>query len=364
MSSPDHSPKAPPRPALAAAVIALSVGALGLAFAASAGWIGPDRVSGSDVANALEGNAGLHEGYRRAHAKGLCFSGYFEANGAGVAFSEASLFREGRYPVTGRFSMAGSNPFAADGRNVFHSMAFILKTPDGQEWRTGMDHAEIFPVADVASFIALQQATSPDPVTGKPDPDKVAAYMAAHPETRAFGAYLNAAPLPDSFTNGPYYSINAFRFTNAEGETRFVRWSMQPEDPLVEIDKSTLPDLPQDAVFEKTLARLNEGPARWHMQLEIAEPGDVTDNPTVIWPASRQTVDAGTLVVTAAEPEETGACRDYTFDPTILPPGMAPSDDPILAARSSAYLASFTRRAGEGVGPSAFANHTAAGEKQ
>jgi catalase len=31
----------------------------------------------------------------------------------------------------------------------------------------------------------------------------------------------------------------------------------------------------------------------------------------------------------------------------VLPPGIAPSDDPLLSARSAAYSRSFTLRAGE-----------------
>src|SRR3546814_2000778 len=71
------------------------------------------------------------------------------------------------------------------------------------------------------------------------------------------------------------------------------------------------------------------------------------------WPADRQSIEAGTLTITAAQPEERGACRDITFDPTILPDGIALSDDPLLAARSAAYASSFGRRAVEAPGPSA-----------
>src|SRR3546814_7286683 len=70
------------------------------------------------------------------------------------------------------------------------------------------------------------------------------------------------------------------------------------------------------------------------MTITVAAPGDITNNATVAWPADRQSIEAGTLTITAAQPEERGACRDITFDPTILPDGIALSDDPLLAARS------------------------------
>jgi len=41
------------------------------------------------------------------------------------------------------------------------------------------------------------------------------------------------------------------------------------------------------------------------------------------------------------------------FDPLMLPAGIAPSDDPILHIRSTAYVESYTRRTGETKKPSA-----------
>jgi catalase len=330
--------------ALIGATVLVLAGGLGWA----AGWIGPHRISGGEVANALEANGGVFPGYRRAHAKGLCFSGSFQASGAGEELTTASSLRAGSYPVTGRFSLGGGNPLASDGRNVFHSMALVMRSPDGQEWRMAMDHTPIFPVADVPSFVGLQRATTPDPKTGKPDPALVKPFMASHPEVPAFLAYMAKAVLPDSFANATYYSINAFRFTDARGTTRFVRWQFEPEAPLTGLDKAKLADLPRDALFKEMIARTAKGPSRWHLKLVVANPGDVTDKATVAWTGPHRSVEAGVLTLTAVQSEEQGACRDLNFDPTILPSGIAPSDDPLLGARSKTYSTSFTRRAGEG----------------
>ena len=72
-------------------------------------------------------------------------------------------------------------------------------------------------------------------------------------------------------------------------------------------------------------------------------------------PAAGSPVDVGTLTLTAAMPEAASTCRDINFDPLVLPAGIAPSDDPLLSARSAAYAQSFTRRAGETKTPSAVA---------
>lgn len=345
---------------IGAVVLALLAG-----FGWAAGWLGPRRISGGDVTAALEANSGgVKPGYRRAHAKGLCFTGEFVANGNGRALTTAQALQAGTYPVLGRFSLAGGNPLAGDGRSVFHAMALLLKTPDGQEWRMALDHTPIFPVADVASFIALQRATTPDPATGKPDPAVMKPFLAAHPEVKAFQAYMADAVLPNSFANATYYSINAFRFTDGGGTARFVRWQFVPEAPLVGLDKQHLDRLPRDALYREMITRTARGPSRWHLMLTEANPGDVTDKATVAWRGPHRTIDAGMLTIRAVRPEETGRCRDMNFDPTILPEGIAVSDDPLLAARSKAYSSSFTRRAGEGPHPSAIGEDLSKGAQQ
>lgn len=333
--------------AIAAAPLTLLAG-----FAWAGGWIGQGRVSGGGIANALEYNAGKHSGYRRAHAKGLCISGRFEANGAGVELSKARLLAAGSYPAIGRFSTGGGGPHATDGRNVFHAIGLQFTAPGGEIWRLAMDHTPIFPVATPEAFVELQRATRPDPATGKPDPAVMKAYLKRHPETKAYQDYMAAAPLPDSFANGTYYSINAFRFVNGAGTAQTVRWSFVPEAAFGALDKAALASVPKDYLFDEFLGRLAKGPVRWRMRVTVAAPSDRTDNATVQWPASRRTIEVGTLIIDRASPEEQGACRDITFDPTILPDGIALSDDPLLAARSAAYAASFRRRAAEAPGPS------------
>ena len=341
-------------PAVIAAVLAALVGA----FLWATGWIGPQRISGGDVTAALEYNSGKHPGYRRAHAKGLCFTGTFQADSAGSALSSAQVLRPGDYPVVGRFSLAGGNPLAGDGRAVFHSMALLLKAPNGEEWRMAMDHTPIFPVADVQSFIDLQRASRPDPKTGKPDPETMKPFLARHPEVKAFQDYMARAVLPGSFANATYYSINAFRFSAADRSARLVRWQFDPEAPLSGLDKAKLSQIPRDYLFDEMIARTATTPSRWRLRIIVANPGDVTDNATVAWTGPHRTVDAGLLTVSEVQSEEKGDCRDLNFDPTILPRGISISGDPLLAARSKAYSSSFIRRAQEGAGPSAVGTTT------
>lgn len=340
------------------ALIAAVIGIIAAAFAATAGWLAPSRLSGADVVDTLERHNGAHPGFRRAHQKGVCVVGHFDSNGQGQALSKAGVFAPGRTPVFGRFALAVGTPYSPDGVPAPRSLALNFTQADGDVWRMAMNHVPLFPVGTVRDFVALQQATAPVPGTGEPDPARVAAFMATHPETRAFGALMKSTPTPSSFTNASYYSINAFRFVDAMGRSRTVRWSLAPEAAFAALDRSRFDALnAQDPNFQfnELLTRLHAGPQRWHLLITVAGPGDRSDNATVQWPATRTQVDVGTLVIDRAALEESGPCRNVTFDPLILPAGITASDDPLLSARSAAYAASLRRRSGEAPRPSALA---------
>ena len=82
------------------------------------------------------------------------------------------------------------------------------------------------------------------------------------------------------------------------------------------------------------------------MIVSIGRPGDVEDDPTVQWPAERQRIKAGTLTITAAEPQKGAACEPINFDPMVMADGIEASDDPVLRFRSPVYAVSFGKRLG------------------
>ena len=80
-------------------VIAIVIGAAAAAFAYTAGWFSPQRLTPTALVDSLAPAAGPSLGHRRNHAKGVCFTGEFDANGAGSELSTAQVFARGQYPV-------------------------------------------------------------------------------------------------------------------------------------------------------------------------------------------------------------------------------------------------------------------------
>ena len=96
---------------------------------------------------------GVPLGHRRNHAKGICFTGTFESNGAGSALSRAQVFTRGQYPALGRFNLGTADPNAPDATVRVRGMGLRISTPDGQEWRTAMINAPFFPGVDAAGVL-------------------------------------------------------------------------------------------------------------------------------------------------------------------------------------------------------------------
>ncbi|TGD97732.1 catalase family peroxidase [Methylobacterium nonmethylotrophicum] len=334
------------------------------AFAYAGGWLSPGALTPSRVINRFEDVNGRHPGFRRNHAKGMCVAGTFAASGAGARVSRAGVFVQGRVtPVEGRVALAGGQPYAADAETTVRSLALRFRLPDGEEWRTGMNDIPVFPVRTPEAFAEQLLAAKPDPATGRPEPERLRAFYAAHPESAAAAALIRARTVTAGFADGTYRSLNAFRFVAADGRATPVRFAYLPERDAAPATDARSPGADRNFLFDDLAAALRREPLRWRLVVTLGQPGDPTDDATTPWPVDRETIDAGTLTLTGATPEAPGNCRDINFDPLVLPDGIAPSDDPLLSARSAAYSQSFTRRAGEATLPSAVTrtpNHGAA----
>ncbi len=326
------------------AVIGLMVAGSAAAFAYTAGWLSPDRLTPISIVDALSERGGNPIGHRSNHARGICFTGTFEANGAGALLSKAPMFVAGRYPVVGRFAIATGNPEAPDATGRVRSLAIRVVATDSQEWYRGMNSYPVFVVSPPEEFFEQALAADIDPTTGKPNPAAMQRFNATHPDTAAFNAWAQTAPWTTSFADQAYNSLNAFRFIDGSGATHAVRWSLLPTEPAHIVNAADRAHLTPNFLEQDLTQRLSQGMLRWHMVVTLAAPDDPTNDATRAWPDDRLHVDVGTLVVERAEAEANGPCRDLNFDPLVLPAGIEPSDDPLLPARSSTYAKSFDRR--------------------
>jgi catalase len=328
------------------AIGAAAIGAAA-AFAYVGGWLSPGRLTQTSIMDAFAQLNGVHPGFRRNHAKGVCVSGWFDSTGAATLLSKSEILDSGRVPIIGRFALSGGMPMQADTATAVRSLALRFLEPDGQEWRTGMNDIPVFPVNTAQGFYDQLLASKPDPATGQPDPNAMHAFLALHPETVRALAIIKTRVVSPGFADSTFNSLDAFRLVDAGGRSTPVRWAAVPLEPPP-TDTAVVPaNSGKNYLFDDLIARIRRRPLKWHLLITVGQAQDPTADATLPWPPDRARIDAGTVTLDTVSSEDGGPCTNINFDPLVLPPGIEPSDDPLLSARSAAYARSFTLRASE-----------------
>lgn len=317
-------------------------GALGLMslplFAAE-----PD-VAAPEVVAAIEGAFGVVPGERRNHIKGTCAVGEFVGSKDAARYSRSLLFSGKPVPVVARFSLSGGNPKAPDTARSGRGMALQFKLPKGQLHQMAMLNTPMFGAAHPQTFLDLMRALQPDPAAGKPDPEKMKAFKATHPDNLAQAEYLASNNPPASYASSAYWGIHSFKFVDRKNKATLVRWRFVPQDGEQRLSDEELKTAGANFLEQALIERTQQRPARWDMLVTIGQPGDPETDPTRTWPADRKEIKVGTLSITAAMPQKGADCEPVNFDPLVMADGIAPTDDPVLRFRSPAYAVSFGKR--------------------
>lgn len=299
------------------------------------------------IVKTMEGTFGVHPGFRRAHAKGICASGYFEGTPEGATLSKATVFKGDKIPVIARYSVGGGNPNISDKAKSVRGLALKFSLPNDEQWLMANISAPVFFVATPEKVAPFFASRKPDPATGKPDPQRVAAFNSANPDTKPQIDYVGSRGVPASYAALSYFGVNAFRVTDEAGIERHVRWAFEPVNGEETLTDAQLSGKPDAFLGDDLRKRVAADKIAYHFYLQIAEQGDNLVDPTQVWPKSRKRVLAGTLTIDAVTGEgESGACDEINFNPLVLPKGIAASDDPILRARVAPYALSHAKRLG------------------
>ena len=294
--------------------------------------------AGIDAANAV---FGVHPGYRALHAKGTLLKGTFTATPEAAGLTRAAHMQGDTIPVTVRASNGGGNPDEPDYKPDVRGLAVKLYLPDSSRTDIVAQTAPRFPVATPEAFIELLRAQVPGPAMAL----RLPAFFVKHPRSLTImPAGLKAVRPLDSYATARYYALHAYRFLDSEGGSRYVRYTLVPQDGERRIGLGEAKRRGRDYLQDEIRARVERGPVRFTLELTIAEPGDPVNDPSAAWPAERRRVEAGTLELTGLDTEREQGDDVLVFDPTRVIDGIELSDDPVLNYRRSAYSESVARR--------------------
>lgn len=287
-------------------------------------------------------SAGPHPGFRANHAKGVMAEGYFTPATSAASITKAEIFNQ-RHPVLLRYSNAGGVPASADNDpNAFpKGIAIRFQLPNDENADLVCISINSFPASTPEEFLGLLQAVAasgPD----APQPKPIEQFLGSHPAALRF--VTTPKPLPESFASQSFFGVNAFKFTNAKGETHYGRYRIVPEQGPKFLSAEAAKAVEQDYLKNELTQRLQKGAYSYRISVQIAKEGDQLNDATVSWPEDRQVVELGTLTVEKLRADGDELQKTVMFSPLNLVDGIEASDDPILKARPGVYSVSFSRR--------------------
>jgi catalase len=285
---------------------------------------------------------GPHPGYRANHAKGVMVEGTFTPNPAAKSLSKAPHFAKS-VPVLLRFSDTTGIPTLADAdpNSSPHGIAIRFKLPDGSFTDIVSISANSFPVATPEDFLAfLQAAAQSGPDAPKPTP--VEKFLSSHPAAVTF--LSTPRPPPVSFGTLAFYGVNAFKFTNAQGASHYVRYQIIPLAGEHALSDAAAKSADPNYLMDELPKRIAKGPVKFRLLAQVANEGDPTNDGTRVWPNDRKLVPLGIISLTSTVKDQVAAQKAIMFSPLNLQPGIEASADPVLLARPPAYGVSFSHR--------------------
>ena len=296
--------------------------------------------------DALPGVNGRHPGYRAVHAKGTVCTGTFTPTPEASKLSRAAHLQGESVKTTIRFSNASGDPETSDANPIAgRGMAVKFHLPDGEATDIVAVPLVVFMVRTPEDFLELTRSRIPDPVTGLPDPEKLGAFLAAHPETGlALEKGLPKLAPTTSFATSDYRGLHAFALVDADGGKHWGRYTWEPEAGIEYLTDEQRDAAPRHYLQDEIRERLASDIARFTLEFTLAQESDPLDDPTAEWLGEREVVELGELeVIEVVEDAETPD-NPLVFDPMRLTDGIEPSGDKILAARPKAYSVSIEHR--------------------
>lgn len=286
-----------------------------------------------DVINAVFGSHHT----RSLHAKGTFLSAAFTATPEAARLTRAAHMQGDPVEATVRVSNGSGHPRSKDPQPDVRGLAVKFHLPDGSATDISAQTAPRFPVRTPEAFIEFMRAQERGPSRLW----RLPVFLATHPTAlSSLRQNLPALKAPASYATRSYHAIHAYKWVDANGGERFVRYTWLPEAGTENLSVSEARERDRDYLQKEIAERLERGPARFTLQLQIAGEGDAADDPTAAWPDERETVEAGTLELKAVKEVE----EPVVFDPARVTDGIELSGDPVLNFRPRAYSVSVERR--------------------
>ncbi|NLO07839.1 MAG: catalase [candidate division WS1 bacterium] len=292
---------------------------------------------------------------RVVHARGSGAHGVFECTEDMSEYTMASFLSEPgkKTPVFVRFSQVVGFRGSADTVRDARGFATKFYTDDGNYDLVG-NNIPIFFIQDAMKFPDLVHSIKPEPDSQMPQAsaahDTFWDFISQHQETTAMIMWL----LSDRGINLNYrmmegFGVNTYRFVNAEGKARFVKFHWKPAAGLAQLvwDEAQKiagkdPDFQRrdlwDSIEKGNYPEFEFGVQMIDEENEFDFDFDVLD-PTKFWPEEEVPVKICGKMTLNKNPDNFFAeTEQVAFHPGNVVRGIDVSNDPLLQGRLFSYL--------------------------
>ena len=291
---------------------------------------------------------------RVVHARGAGAHGYFQPYESMAEFTKAKFLQDPstKTPVFVRFSTVGGSRGSADSVRDVRGFSVKFYTEDGNYDLVG-NNIPVFFIQDAIKFPDLVHAIKPEPDHEMPQASTAHPsfwdLMSLIPESMHMIMWLlSDRTLPRNFRTMQGFGIHTFRFVNAEGKSRFVKFHWKP---IAGVHSNVFDEAQRLAGKDPDFHRrdlwdsidMGDFP-EYEFGVQIIEEEDehkfgfdILDSTKLIPEELVPVRPIGKMVLNRNPDNFFAETEQVAFQPSNVVPGIDFSDDPLLQGRLFSY---------------------------
>lgn len=287
---------------------------------------------------------------RVVHARGAGAHGVFVTEQSMSEYTKAHFLQEvGREtPVFVRFSTVihgtGSPETARDPRGF----AVKFYTEEGNYDLVG-NHLPVFFIRDAIKFPDMVHSLKPAPNTNIQDPARYWDFMTLSTESTHMMTWLfSDNGTPANYRQMDGFGVHAFKWINAKGKMMYVKYTWRSKQGVKNLSAAEVQEV-QGRDFNHATRDLHDHIEQgdfpqWELNVQLMPVEDLDGwgfdplDPTKVWPEDHYPlVKVGTMSLNQNPVNYFAEVEQVAFSPSVLVPGIEPSEDKLLQGRLFSY---------------------------
>lgn len=286
---------------------------------------------------------------RVVHARGAGAHGVFASYGTASPYTKAKFLQEGKQtPVFVRFSMVIHGGTSPETLRDPRGFATKFYTEEGNYDLVG-NNLPVFFIRDAMKFPDMVHSLKPAPNTNIQSGQRYWDFFSLTPESTHMLTWLfSDLGIPATHRQMSGFGVHTFRWINAQGKAHLVKYQWTPKQGIACLTPEQATEL-GGRDFNHATRDLYEAIEQgsypeWELSVQILDPGQALElsfdpeDPTKVWPKEQfPLMPVGRMVLNRNPENYFAEVEQSAFAPSVLVPGIEPSNDKLLQGRLFSY---------------------------